>query len=54
VKAKGKLTHYENRKKMRCHANKGYCATHCKPETRKREIAATLVFVCTGHYTFNR
>jgi len=30
------------------------CATHCKPQTKKTGdiIAATLVFVCTGHWNF--
>ena len=32
---KNKLTHRENAQKMRCNANHGHCATHCKPETKK-------------------
>jgi len=37
----------ENAQEMRCNTNHRHCATHCKPEKRKREIAATFVFVCT-------
>jgi len=35
---------------MRCNANHRHRVTHCQPETNKTgDIAATLVFVCTGH-----
>jgi len=49
---KSKLTHSENVQKMRCNANHRHCAIHCQPQTKKREIAATFVFVCTGHWNF--
>jgi len=50
---KSKFTHSGNAQKMRCNANRRDCATH-KTRVRqwKREIAATLVFVCTGHWNF--
>jgi len=54
VKAKGKLTHNENGQKMRCNANKDICAIHCKPETKKTEKAATLVFVVQVTEAFDR
>jgi len=52
VKAKGKLTHNENGLKMHCNANKDIAQFIINQGQRKREIAATLVFVCTGHKLF--
>jgi len=49
VKAKAKLTHNGNGQKMRCNANKDIGHLPVNQRQRKREIAATLVFVCTGH-----
>jgi len=51
---KSKLTHSENDQKMRCNTNYKHCAIHCKPEQRKWEIAAILVFVCTSHWNINK
>jgi len=49
VKAKGKLTRNENGQKMRCNANKDITQLIINYRQRTREIAATLVFVYTGH-----
>jgi len=49
VEAKGKLKHNENGLKVRCNANKDMVQLTVNQRPRKREIAATIVFVCTGH-----
>jgi len=45
--AKGKLAHNDNSLKVRCNA-KDIAQLIVNQRQKKREIASTLVFVCTG------
>jgi len=49
VSCKSKLTRNENGQKMRCNTNKDITQLIVNQRQRKREIAATLVFISTGH-----
>jgi len=44
-----KVTHSENGQKERCNTNIDIAQLIVNQRQRKREIAATLVFVFTGH-----
>jgi len=45
-------TYNENGQKICCNANKDIAELIVNQRQRKREIAATIVFVCTGHSNF--
>jgi len=47
-KAKGNFINNENGQKMHCNANKKIAQLTVTQRQRKREITATVVFVCTG------